>query len=119
MFSLDAGAGLSSHSSVRTLIRRLAAAVLVASLVSPGVMAFSGGLAPPRDVSPERGTGMNAPAGPEVSAFVVAVPAALGGPVSVLARVPATARLVAGERLSNVDVRPAFVVKSAPTILRV
>jgi len=103
---------------VRRLIRRLAAAVLVASLVSPGVMAFRGDLAQARDVSPERGAGMNAPAGPLVSAFVLAVPAALGAPPSVVPRVPATARLVAGDSVSNVDVRPAFVVKSAPTILR-
>ena len=103
---------------VRKLIGRLAAAVLVASLVSPGVMAFPG-LAPASDVSAERDAGMNAPAGPAVSAFVAAVPAALGAPLSVVPRVLVAARLVVGERLSQRRVRPAFVVKSAPTILRV
>jgi hypothetical protein len=110
---------MSSHGAVRRLIGRLAVAVLVASLVFPGVVALGGPLAEPRDVSPERGAGMNAPAGLEVSAFVAAVPTTLGAPLSVLPRVLAAARLVAGERLSNVDVCPAFVVKSAPTILRV
>jgi hypothetical protein len=104
---------------VRRLIGRLAAAVLVASLVSPGMMAFRGALPQARDVSAERGAGMDAPAGPVVSAFVAAVPAALGAPLSVVPRVLAAARLVVGERLSQRSVRPAFVVKSAPTILRV
>jgi hypothetical protein len=104
---------------VRRLIGRLAAAVLVASLVSPGVVAFRGHVAPRRDVSPERDAGMNAPAGPAASALVAAVPAALGTPLSVLPRVLAAARLVVCERLSEGNVRPAFVVKSAPTILRV
>jgi hypothetical protein len=104
---------------VRRLIGPLAAAVFVASLVSPGVMAFRGGLAPARDVSAEREAGMNAPAGPAVSVFVAAVPAALGAPLSVLPRVLPATRLVVGERLSARNVRPAFVVKSAPTILRV
>jgi hypothetical protein len=104
---------------VRRLIGRLAAALLVASLVSPGVMAFRPGLAPARDVSAERDAGMNAPAGPAVSALVAAVPAALGAPLSVVPRVLAAARLVVGERLSERSVRPAFMVKSAPTILRV
>ena len=108
-----------SHGAVRRRIGRLAAAVLVASLVLPGVVALGGHLAQPRDVSPERGTGLNAPAGPEVSAFEAAVPPALGAPLSFLPRVVATAGLVPGERLTNVDVRPALVVKSAPTILRV
>jgi hypothetical protein len=105
--------------TVRTRIGRLAAAVLVASLVSPGVMALRGGLAPARDVSAARDEGMNAPAGPVVSAFVAAVPAALGAPLSVVPRVLAAARLAVGERISAGNVRPAFVVKSAPTILRV
>ena len=104
---------------MRTRIGRLAAAVLVASLVSPGVMALRGGLAPARDVSAERDAGMNAPAGPAVSAFVAAVPAALGAPLSVVPRVLAATRLVAGGRLLERSVRPPFVVKSAPTILRV
>jgi hypothetical protein len=110
---------MSSHGPVRRLIGRLAVAVLVASLVSPGVGSFGGGVAHPRDVSPERGAGMNAPAGPEVSAVVAAVPTALGAPSSVPPRGLAAARLAVGEPLSDVRVRPAFVVKSAPTILRV
>jgi hypothetical protein len=104
---------------VRRLIGRLAALVLVASLVSPGLVALRGHVAQPRDVSPERDAGMNAPAGPAISAFVAAVPAALGAPPSVVPRVLAAARLVVGERLSQRSLRPAFVVKSAPTILRV
>jgi hypothetical protein len=104
---------------VRSLIGRLAAAVLVASLVSPGAVAFRGHLVQLRDVAPERGAGMDVPAGPMVSAFVAAVPAALGAPPSVVPRVLAAARLVVGERLSARSVRPAVVVKSAPTILRV
>jgi hypothetical protein len=110
---------MSSHGSVRRLIGRLATAVLVASLVSPSVTAFRAGLAQARDVSPERDAGMNAPAGPAMSALVAAVPAALAAPLSVVPRVLAAARLVVGERLSGRSVRPAFVVKSAPTILRV
>jgi hypothetical protein len=103
---------------VRRLIGRLVAAVLLASLVSPGLMTLRGGFQP-RDVSAQRDAGMNAPPGPAVSAFVAAVPAALGAPLSVVPRVLAAARLVVGERLSARNVRSTFVVKSAPTILRV
>ena len=110
---------MSSHGSVRRLIGLLAAGLLVASLVSPGAMAFRGGFTQARDVSAERDAGMNAPAGPEVSAFVAAVPTALGAPLSVVPRVLAAARLIVAERVAVEDVRPAFVGKSAPTILRV
>jgi hypothetical protein len=110
---------MSSHGSVRSLIGRLAAAVLVASLVSPGVMALRGPRAQPRDVSPEREAGMKAAAGPAVSALVAAAPAALDAPLSLAPRALAAARLFVGGRVSERIVRPAFAVKSAPTILRV
>ena len=104
---------------MRRLIGRLAAAVLVASLVSPGVMTLGGSPAPARDVSAERAAGMDAPAGPTVSAFMAAVPPAVGTPLSILPRVLTVAHLVFSESLSGAHVRSAFVVKSAPTILRV
>jgi len=110
---------MSFHGPVRRLIGRLAALVLVASVVSSGLVALRGHVAQPRDVSTERDAGMNAPAGPAISALVAAVPAALGAPVSVVPRALAAAHLVGGERLSQRRLRPAFVVKSAPTILRV
>jgi hypothetical protein len=104
---------------VRRLIGRLAAAVLLASFVSPSVVALRGPVARARDVSAERAAGMNAPAGPVVSALAAAVPVAMGASLSVAPRVLAVSRLVVGERLSEGNVRPPFVVKSAPTILRV
>lgn len=111
---------MSSHGSVRRLIGRLAAALLVASLVSSGAVAFRGDLASHRDVSPERAAGMNAPAGPAVPILVAAAPAALvGSPLSVVPRVLAAPRLVVAERIAAGNIRAAFVVKSAPTILRV
>ena len=108
---------MSSHRPVRKLMPRLAAVVLAAVLASPSLLPCRAGLAG-RAASSDDRPGMGAPAGPIVSPVVVPAPVMLGGSPSVTPAVVAACRF-AGERLPVRAVRPAFVVKSAPTILRV
>ena len=110
---------MSSHRPVRKLMPRLAAVVLAAVLASPSLLPCRADLAPGRAASSDDRPGMGAPAGPIVSPVVVPAPVVLGGSPSVTRAVVAACRFVAGERLPVRAVRPAFVVKSAPTILRV
>jgi len=109
---------MSSHRPVRKLMPRLAAVVLAAVLASPSLLPCRADLAG-RAASSDDRPGMGAPAGPIVSPVVVPAPVVLGGSPSVTPAVVAACRFVAGERLPVRAVRPAFVVKSAPTILRV
>jgi len=109
---------MSSHRPVRKRMTRLAAVVLAAVLASPSLLPCRADLAG-RAASSDDRPGMGAPAGPIVSPVVVPAPVVLGGSPSVTPAVVAACRFVAGERLPVRAVRPAFVVKSAPTILRV
>ena len=97
---------------------RLAAVVLTAVLASPGLLPGRADLAPGRAASSDDRPGMGAPAGPIVSPVVVPALVVLGGSPSVTPAVVAACRFAAGERVAVRAVRPAFVVKSAPTILR-
>jgi hypothetical protein len=99
---------------------RLAAVVLAAVLASPSLLPCRTDVTPGRAATAgDHDPGMGAPAGPIVSPVVVPAPVVLGGSPSVTPAAVAACRFAAGERVPVRAVRPAFVVKSAPPILRV
>jgi hypothetical protein len=110
---------MSSHGIVRRLLHRLTVTMLVALLAGPGMVPCRPGLAAARDASKAPDRGMNAPHAPAVAAAVPVAPAAIAAPLSATARVTAAFDLLAGGRPTDRIVRPAIVVKSAPSILRI
>ena len=105
--------------SVPRLVRRLAAVVLMAILASPASVPCRVDLTGSRATSSDQDAGMGAPPPPIVSAAVTPAAMALGGSPLVLPPAVTAARLALGGRPPARAVRPAFAVKSAPTILRV
>jgi hypothetical protein len=97
---------------------RLATVVLAAMLASTSLVPCRAEVAPMPAAS-KHTAGMEAPPGPLVSAAVAPAAVVLEGSPSVLPNGAAAARLAFGERPPERAVRASFVVKSAPTILRV
>ena len=110
---------MSSHGTVRRGLDRLAATMLVALLAGPSMVPCRAGPAAVRDASKAPDSGMNAPHAPAVAAAVPVAPAAIAAPLSATPRVTAAFDLLAGERPTDRIVRPAIVVKSAPSVLRI
>jgi len=104
---------------VRGRLDRLAATVLVALLAGPSMVPCREGLGAARDPSKAPDRGMNAPHAPAVAAAVPVAPPAIAAPLSATARVTAAFDLLAGGRPTDRIVRPAIVVTSAPSILRI
>ena len=103
---------------MRSRMARMAAVVLAAMLASSSLVPCRADVAP-TPVASDHGAGMDAPPGPLVSAAAATAAVVLGGSPSVLPNAVAAARFAAGARVPESIVRRAFVVKSAPTILRV
>jgi len=110
---------MSSHGIVRGRWDRLAATMLVALLAGPSMVPCRAGLAAARDASEAPDSGMNAPHGPALAAAVPVVPAAIAAPLSVTARTAVAVDLLTCGRPTDRIVRPAIVVKSAPSVLRI
>jgi len=116
---IDSVAGMRSHSTVRALMDRLVAAMMIALLAGPSVAPCPPSLVGEGDASSAPGTGMEAPPGPTASATLSIAPAAMAAPLSATARFVVTPNPLAGARTADSTPRPAVVVKSAPTILRI
>jgi hypothetical protein len=110
---------MSSHGVVRGRWDRLAATMLVALLAGPGMVPCRAGLAAVRDASQAPDSGMNAPHAPALAAAVPIAPVAIAVPLSATARVAAAFDLFACGRPTDRIVRPAIVVRSAPSVLRI
>jgi hypothetical protein len=110
---------MSSHGVVRGRSDRLAATLLVALLAGPSMVPCRAGLAAVRDAPKAPDRGMNAPHAPAVAAAVPIAPVAIAAPLLATARVAAAFDLLACGGPTDRIVRPAIVVKSAPSILRI
>jgi hypothetical protein len=110
---------MSSHGVVRGRLDRLAATMLVVLLAGPGIVPCRAGLAAVHDASKAPAGGMNAPHAPAVAAAVPTAPVAIAAPLPATARVTAAFDLLACGRPTDRIVRPAMVVKSAPSVLRI
>jgi hypothetical protein len=108
-----------SHGVVRALMDHLVAAMLSALLAGPSVAPRAPSVVDQSDASATQGPAMEAPPGPTASAALSMAPAAAVAPLSATARFVVTLDTLAGGRTADGTSRPAVLVKSAPTILRI
>lgn len=109
---------MSFHESVRGLLNRLAATILVACLASPGAEPGLSSRADERGSSSVRGQGLKAPSGPIAAAAVSVVPGAVSVPVPAAARVVLAIHRFACGRPVVRALLPPDGRKSAPAVLR-
>jgi hypothetical protein len=109
---------MSFHWTVRAVISRLAAALLVALLATPAIgpslpdVGHETGAASPQD------RGMDAPPGPAASAGAALAPATPAAPPATVARIAWTSAPVLCARLADRVLRSAGAVRPAPAVLR-
>ncbi len=107
------------HGTVRALMYRLAATMLVALLAGGSLATCPSGLADERDRSSPQDTGISAPPGPKASATLSVAPLAPAASLSSTARVVLAVYARAGGSPQGKPPRLGRAFRSAPTILRV
>jgi hypothetical protein len=103
---------------VRAVIRRLAAALVVAMLAAPSTDMSWPGSRQATDAPSPQDRGMDARPGPVVAASIAVAPTTLAAPAAAVAGAVWTCTLVPGARVADDLLRAAGALRPAPAVLR-